>query len=990
MRTVTSNAQEQLDQSHGNEPIIVIGIEWTEDGGVSYYAERDILDISGKILELSAFNTTLNVNSATTADCNFVLDDTDGTIKSAFNTADLHKRPVKIYQFYGDLSDLSDKFKIFQGEVSSPITWDEGARTISLTALSPIEDQEIGFSPEEGALGFVSRDAIGKPWPLCFGEVLHVPASRAFSSTDGRLKEKICIVDASLQGKLSMIAQAFQAEQLIQSYYAAVADGAEAIAPPAQQLINEYTAALSEFVLYASLVNLAINGIETGKRGLERAAGDDALKAAIQAQIDAWSIFLEDVGIAIQVVQFRLQAVEFQTELLKQEIAIQDEAFQKQVEAVNIMRGLYARYLALESEYCRQLRCQKTSFAVFNGDDFPQNVTVDIEIKGVRFRGVFDDDIFTQAVGPLPKYTNLTIADRQPILDECDRPIEQAGADVFWIEDATANLKGTYALVHSSHDEKNHVIQITQQEGTKCTFELKEWGSDKSSGGNSGRSGGGLIKSDIPIPSYVTPFGAIGPDPTFNGLLDPANDYSLCRNLDQDVLEQLAFFNNITVEQQRTLIELYCLKPKDEAENALLFLVPSPREVYTLIGEDISEIIEVSGVGLEHWFDGTIYYEEIPEDLYWEANPGTTVTQADVECEVHIANILPSEIRGVHAYRTIDEERLLTPVPTSYYNKNESLDLGPFVATTVTLHQPLSTYEEENWEDTIYVSLVSSVGPNVVDILQHIVETYTSRTVDAASFDDVRDKFKSGGEELYPANFCLLNRLNAATVLQEIAWQARCSLYEDGGVYYIKYLAEEPDSVVTLSDSDVLFNTFKITLTNTEDLVTKLIAKWREDYLPIEDGDEQPEVVLRHNVKKYGLLERDVDFYIYNIESLVEKSATFWLIRLSNTWKQATFSLDSNKVRIEALDCITLDFDEDLVASDPVKCLVTDVSYSPNEAVMQLSVWIPVRAGEMTQYPFAWSATAAETAEYPTLEEIGRGHAGGTGIGISLTEIPGC
>jgi hypothetical protein len=67
-------------------------------------------------------------------------------------------------------------FLVFSGRINTPITWTEHDRTVKLTGLSHIEDQEAGFSVEEGLFNYIPASMVGKPWPQIFGTVYDYPA----------------------------------------------------------------------------------------------------------------------------------------------------------------------------------------------------------------------------------------------------------------------------------------------------------------------------------------------------------------------------------------------------------------------------------------------------------------------------------------------------------------------------------------------------------------------------------------------------------------------------------------------------------------------------------------------------------------------------------------------------------------------------------------------------------------------------------------------
>ena len=83
---------------------------------------------------------------------------------------------MRVYQWFSGL-DLSDKFLVFSGKINTPMSWNERDRTVKVTAVSQIEDIEIGFSAEEGDFPYIPSDLMGKPWPMIFGTGSGLPGA---------------------------------------------------------------------------------------------------------------------------------------------------------------------------------------------------------------------------------------------------------------------------------------------------------------------------------------------------------------------------------------------------------------------------------------------------------------------------------------------------------------------------------------------------------------------------------------------------------------------------------------------------------------------------------------------------------------------------------------------------------------------------------------------------------------------------------------------
>jgi hypothetical protein len=350
------------------------------------------------------------------------------------------------------------------------------------------------------------------------------------------------------------------------------------------------------------------------------------------------------------------------------------------------------------------------------------------------------------------------------------------------------------------------------------------------------------------------------------------------------------------------------------------------------------------------------FYHSIEEAGFFWASPGATVTIDSDQEIIYIANILPSTILRVAAWREFDAGRQLITVPSNYYTVRQ-VDYTGYQVMEIVFDRPLSS-RKQGWEDDIYVTLTSSVGPNTVDILEWFIETYTDFAIDSTSFDHVRTLIDN-----YPMHFPLLERKNIIDVLQEIAFQARCALWLKDDEFFIKYLAEEPTADDTIGVGDVEANSLSVLTTPTEDLVTKYIGEWKKDYA-IDDPNR---VILRHNVAKYGTQEETYNFYCFNILELVRKAATFWLIRKANTWRKVKFETPIHKLNLEVFDTVSLTVPS--VAPGTIKAVVEQCNYDSNNRTLQFELWTPLRAGSQTPYDFAWPADVDERLIFPTLDE---------------------
>ncbi|MHA2066024.1 MAG: hypothetical protein ACXABY_16755, partial [Candidatus Thorarchaeota archaeon] len=366
------------------------------------------------------------------------------------------------------------------------------------------------------------------------------------------------------------------------------------------------------------------------------------------------------------------------------------------------------------------------------------------------------------------------------------------------------------------------------------------------------------------------------------------------------------------------------------------------------------------------------YLSTFQEAGFFWAEPGSEVTLDGDNELVYIANLLPSTVHNVKAWRTFNVSNLrqFTTVPNSYYTVRQS-NFGEYTTTEIVLDRPLSS-RGQGWEDEIYVSLTSSVGDNPVDEMEWLINKYTSFTWDS-SFATVKSKVAK-----YPMNFKVPGRMNVFDLLQQMAFQGRMALVLRDDEFHLIYLSEEPAQDETILESDVLANSLVLDHSNTEDLVTKMVLEWKPDC----HLEEPFKVILRYNGRRYGTHEETFDFFCYNIQELVIKSGTFWLIRMANTWRKIICKTPINKLALESLDGVYTTLPD--IHDGTIKCRVETATYNSQDNSIDFVLQTPVRSGERTAFPFHYPADISVEELHPTIEDIQFGNAGGGGPGVDV------
>jgi len=326
---------------------------------------------------------------------------------------------------------------------------------------------------------------------------------------------------------------------------------------------------------------------------------------------------------------------------------------------------------------------------------------------------------------------------------------------------------------------------------------------------------------------------------------------------------------------------------------------------------------------------------------------------------LYIVSLIPGTVNNVAAYKkqeTTNRELLMT-VPTDLYTVYET-DYTGYTVVEIGFDMPLSKIDD-TWQDDIYVSFTSDIGPNPIDIIAWLILKYTDLTFDNTSRLYVRNRLTN-----YPNNFWVKEKLSVLQLIQDIAYQSRCAIYIREGVLYITYLAEEPTSVRTFTESNILANTFKIKLSDTNDLVTKYSVDWSSTEAGVVSTDSvDNRLILKYNANKYGISESSTSYYTQNTYSTILKSATFWMIRSANTWKQVEFDAPLTMLDLDLFDCVTLSVAQ--LSSTPIKAIITGIQYNNKENFIHFECQTSIRSGETTPYKFFWPADIAAGSLFP-------------------------
>ncbi len=941
----------KIQTALGTEPLLIIEVDW--DGTPSRYADKDFLGIQGKILSLSGLDTATKLGSTgASGSLSVTLSDTDDTIKTLWNTVDIHKRSARVFQIFEGLVE-TDKFLLFSGEVSSPIDWNEGTRTISFEIVSVIEDKQLGFSPEQGEFDFIADSAVGVPWPLAFGKVIRVPATKITEAVRGTTLSRYGQITIPELEQLCALAVTAQQGETAKK----IADGF-----PGFTEIN-YATVIDNLTGATISLNTFIDGL------------------IFDSPTQELNLF-EYVEVCKEIERNR---VFFNQELAKFQDAEQRLVPLESTPGKPAVTGFKFFGAQLDPNANTFTGAIAPEFGFGESEKQGYRVGVNIPAFAVTFREAIPAVIgaveaaaiaLDQHIDAFYVYTTQeqwdTDAALRATLNSLKAELNDAQGDSSVAFGNMSLANGEIARLNKV--KKDLEVDLLQFVITTISIE----------GGEKFPQAPTQVEIIINGLHYKGKFSAR----TFT--VDQANtpaDVSVGITVSTKPNEFILFDPTLELKGKYCLFGSSGVTFVENQDGAICSISPI---LYEKTGT-------ISVPGLEHdifdfrFLSGTIQQTSVFLSLEWinlirgretrdyvtglsiirqrdyGFDIGDTVYLSSNYNEIYIANLIPSiTIHEVLAHRTVNGVRKLLPIPSRYYVVNLNELIAGQNATTLRFKRPLTEFFGEAWEDDIFVTLTSSVGPNTVDIIEHLVDTYTSLIKDTASFSSVRTAI-----DPFPSNFAFLTRRGTLGAIEDIAWQARCVAFVKDQTIFLKYLAVEEASEETLTESNIDLQTLQLTLTTTEDLVTEFKAEWDSDY----SAERRNKVVLRNNIGKYGVISQDFDFFIYNVQDLVLKAATFWIIRYSNTWKIAKFNSPLVVLRLDMYDTVDLDFIDDWIASSSVKGVVEEVTYNSDTFELEFIVRSSVRAGELVPYTFVWPASVAVDVEYPTPTDLFAGGA---------------
>ena len=891
MRNMTQAAGDQVQRQFGAEPIIVIGINIS--GNFMYFGDRDGPDFHGRIILVENLDNVINISqNAGVASVTVQFIDVDGHLKQLFDTHDLHKRPCRIYQYFPETDFTTDRILLFDGQLATPIIYDEARMSLTLTGLSKLEDIEVGFSPDNALwTDIIPNEIEPQAWPMPFGTPVNFPLPQITKEPYGSLIHGFGIPDISSPFAIHARGQFYSD-------------------------LNSYVATTN------TATGISLYQIE-----------------AVIAEIEA----LQERAVSIEET-----LLEISSELDVQVADINDK-YDAQIAPDASAETLAGISRARTQELIQAYTKATNDLILF---------------------AVLDTTAFTSP--PVSSDPQVTLNNA---INKWSQATSLANGEVALINEQIANEQQYYAVLVQRRQkyeaERTRAMAAAAQAGQRLAEEQNSYEEQQNYDPTgktiaiwNGRRFPGTRALWLKIGQCLVRGRFTHRDPEFSGVgyfkvaevVHPKTCDFTGRHCTELVSTLQQMFPYVEYGKYQSLANMEARAVWQEGQ--------SPQDLPSNILDPNAVFMDQppSNWPRNRWFTSSWADQMIGQirgsraGFAW-IESGSPVRIAYSNPVEFVLSIIPCELLRLAAYRTYAGQRHLATIPPKWYTV-EDRDYGDgLVATIIQLVRPLDMLINTGFEGQLYATVRSSVGPNVVDVIQYLVEKYLPDTVcDVTTFAEAR-----AATDDWPVNFALLDRFNIIQLLSSICYQACLGIWFSEGVVYLRYLPNMPAEAVDLTDDSIDAKTLSVGYTPTEEVVTKIVGTYRPSY----DLPQPYRLAGRYNISKYGTVEQSTDYFIYNDRDSVAHSITFWLLRKANTWKYLEFTTSLDTLVLETMDAVRVTLRNNFAAHGAVTGIVEKTEYDSETFTLSYRVWLPVRAGEMTTYKFAYYNIGNLYDEFP-------------------------
>lgn len=201
MRELNEPITTDVGTNFATEPINIVKVLW--DTGTLWYGDKELGEGDGSSIgnaigcigNLSPISHVLNdINQVSTSGYSLTLYDnkTQTRFLTKFTNNKIYKTKCELYQAYLDEENqINSSQKIHDGEITSPVEWNESTQSLNISIETILDDSTVGYTLEESDFTYATESVNGKSLPVCYGEIVRLPAVQVTNLLTGTLEEPI-------------------------------------------------------------------------------------------------------------------------------------------------------------------------------------------------------------------------------------------------------------------------------------------------------------------------------------------------------------------------------------------------------------------------------------------------------------------------------------------------------------------------------------------------------------------------------------------------------------------------------------------------------------------------------------------------------------------------------------------------------------------------------------------------------------------------------
>ena len=272
--------------------------------------------------------------------------------------------------------------------------------------------------------------------------------------------------------------------------------------------------------------------------------------------------------------------------------------------------------------------------------------------------------------------------------------------------------------------------------------------------------------------------------------------------------------------------------------------------------------------------------------------------------------------------------------------------------TTITFDEAPQRYSTRLTSNRIWVTLKGTTTAlyGYATSPAHVMLTYLRHPsllavddalIDLTSFTATLTVLELGNRRV---SFAQTESQDALTLLHDIVRQCRSIIVYDSGKFAWRLLQNTPYGwEATFDEASILENSLEVRETDSNDLVTRLVGKWRYKWDEFTEPRKRAAVNAGAEAE-FPIKSQEVDIWLYSDPAHVADELGFWLTRWSRIYREVTFQTFGRALVLQPADWIKVGYTDGTgreIIPDGTLCEVLEIKDDPQTGLIDVKCRYP-------------------------------------------------